>query len=141
MKQQLIAHIEQRFAGAALNRENLNLKEQVTRDALLRYDMCIAEGKAPEEALRDATESIGEIRLHNPPATQPQKEEKKKGRGPVCGAVTGGLWALTLVAYFLVSRWTGKWEITWLIFIIGAAATSISEAIFDLCKGGCDDEK
>ena len=141
MKQQLIAHIEQRFKGAALNRENLDLKEKVTRDALLRYDTLIAEGKEPKEALRATIENIGEIRLHNPPADQPEKEEKKKGRGPVCGAVTGALWALTLVAYFMISRWTGKWEITWLIFIIGAAATGISEAIFDLCKGGRDDEE
>lgn len=57
-----------------------------------------------------------------------------KERRSLISAVNGAIWALTLVAYFLVSFLTGAWYISWLIFIIGGAVTGIVKAIFDLTR-------
>ncbi len=144
MKQQLLTQIEQLFAGAALNRENLALKEEIIEGACQHYDRLIAESVSPEDAVRTVINHIGDIqdRLHNPPAPVGEnKKAVKKGRGPVCGAINGALWVMTIVAYIQLSQWTGKWEITWVIFLIAVAATSIVEAIFDLCQGGSNDEE
>ena len=54
------------------------------------------------------------------------------GRSPVYKAVSGILWALTLVAYFLLSRYTGAWHVTWLIFLMATALDNAIKAIFDL---------
>ena len=57
-----------------------------------------------------------------------------KERRSLISAVNGAIWALTLVAYFLVSFLTGAWYISWLIFFIGGAVTNIVKAIFDLTR-------
>jgi len=49
-------------------------------------------------------------------------------------AISGALWAVILVVYFLISFSTGAWHITWLIFLIGTAVESIIKAAFDLRK-------
>lgn len=47
-------------------------------------------------------------------------------------SINGALWAIIVVLYFIISFSTGAWYITWVIFLIGAAAESIVKAIFDL---------
>ncbi len=49
-------------------------------------------------------------------------------------SITGALWALTVVVYFLVSFSTSSWHLTWLIFLIAGAVNSILKAVFDLRK-------
>ncbi len=49
-------------------------------------------------------------------------------------AVSGALWAIITVAYFIISFATGAWYITWVIFIIGGAAEGILKAVFDLLR-------
>lgn len=56
------------------------------------------------------------------------QDDKKKVRK----SINSALWTLILVLYFLLSFSTGAWYITWVIFLVGAAAESIIKAIFDL---------
>lgn len=49
-------------------------------------------------------------------------------------AISSALWCIILVLYFVISFMTGAWHISWVIFLIGAACTSIIEAIFNLKK-------
>lgn len=49
-------------------------------------------------------------------------------------SLSGALWAIIVVVYFLVSFGTGAWHISWLIFLIGAAVESVMKAIFDLSR-------
>ena len=54
--------------------------------------------------------------------------------------VSGIIWSLLLVIYFVVSFLTGAWYITWVLFIVGAAI----EQIVNLCisiKADKDNEK
>lgn len=53
-------------------------------------------------------------------------------RSPVYKAISGALWALTLVAYFVISKLTGAWHVTWLIFLMATALDNVIKAIFDL---------
>lgn len=53
-------------------------------------------------------------------------------RNSVEKAVISALWAVVVVMYFIVSFLTSAWYITWVIFLIGAAADGIVKAIFDL---------
>lgn len=56
------------------------------------------------------------------------QDEKKRARK----AINSALWSIIVVVYFLVSFSTGAWYITWVIFLIGAAAENIIKAFFDL---------
>ena len=51
---------------------------------------------------------------------------------PVYKAISGALWVLTFVVYFLASFETGAWHMTWLLFLISTAIDNIIKAIFDL---------
>ncbi len=49
-------------------------------------------------------------------------------------AASSAVWTLTVALYFIISFTTMAWHITWIIFLIAAAVTSIIKAIFDLRK-------
>lgn len=57
-----------------------------------------------------------------------EKDQQKQIRK----AINNALWAIVVVLYFIISFSTGAWYITWVIFLIGAAAESIVKAIFEL---------
>ncbi|MBQ3507059.1 MAG: hypothetical protein IJA91_00800 [Clostridia bacterium] len=59
-------------------------------------------------------------------------KDGKAPRSPVYKAISGALWTLTTVVYFLISFQTGAWHITWMMFLISTAADNIIKAIFDL---------
>lgn len=47
-------------------------------------------------------------------------------------AVSSAMWAVIIVAYFVLSFTTFAWHITWIVFPIGAAIEGIIKAIFEL---------
>ena len=64
------------------------------------------------------------------------KEWKQNNRhkDQAANAVTGSLWLIAVCVYMLVSFSTGAWHITWIIFLITAAISSIIKGIFLLKK-------
>lgn len=56
----------------------------------------------------------------------------QEGRKRARKAINSALWTITVIFYFLVSFTTGAWYITWIIFLMGAAAENIIKAIFEL---------
>lgn len=46
-------------------------------------------------------------------------------------AVGGSIWLILVVLYFSLSYLTGRWDVTWIIFILGIAVHSIAMLIFD----------
>ena len=59
-----------------------------------------------------------------------EKDERKALRK----SIESAMWCITLVIYFVISFSTGKWYITWVIFLVAGAVESIIRAIFDLKK-------
>ncbi|MFR1518008.1 MAG: permease prefix domain 1-containing protein [Clostridia bacterium] len=59
-----------------------------------------------------------------------EKDERKALRK----SIETALWCITLVLYFVISFSTGKWYITWLIFVVAGAVENIIRACFDIKK-------
>ncbi len=62
------------------------------------------------------------------------KEWKQHGRRnkQAMDAIIGALWLLTVCVYMIVSFMTGAWHLTWLIFLIAAAVSSVIKGIFQI---------
>lgn len=67
--------------------------------------------------------------------TKAEKREKQ-----VVKEITNIVWMICTCFYFFVSFTTMAWHISWIIFVIGAAAESIVKLVF-LLKEGDDDEE
>ena len=68
--------------------------------------------------------------LRNDP-TMKHAYEKKEESG-VSKALSGALWAVTLVVYLNLSINSGAWHVTWLVFLIGAALDGVLKAVLEL---------
>ena len=56
----------------------------------------------------------------------------QEGRKRARKSFNSALWTIIVILYFLVSFSTGAWYITWILFLMGAAAENIIKAIFEL---------
>lgn len=49
-------------------------------------------------------------------------------------AVSSAIWPIITAVYLLLSFYTGRWDVTWIIFIIGAAIQNIIKLAFEMRK-------
>ena len=49
-------------------------------------------------------------------------------------AISSALWTVLVALYFVVSFWTGAWHITWIMFLLGAAAEALINVFVTLKK-------
>jgi len=63
-----------------------------------------------------------------------QWQSDKHDRKSLRKAISSALWAVVVVIYILTSFWTGMWHITWVIFLIAAAAEAIINIFFGTKK-------
>lgn len=61
-----------------------------------------------------------------------QWQNKKSGNNAVYKAIMSAFWPLCLALYFVLSFTTGRWNVTWIIFLIAPAVSGIIKAVFDL---------
>ncbi len=61
------------------------------------------------------------------------KQTKKQG-DPLYNALSGVLWTLVVIVYFVVSFLFTAWPYSWLIFLVGVALQQIMHAVFLLRK-------
>lgn len=140
-------HIDALFSTAPdVNRIN-DLKNEIYLNTLDRYRDLLAEGKTEEEAYRTAIGGIGDVRelirslnttsgANAPVQDSVDRSPKRKPvakslRKTLRGQVDTILWMLTLTVYFILSFGTGKWHITWILFLIAPAVESLIHAIWD----------
>lgn len=64
------------------------------------------------------------------------KSEKSSENKKIRSAISSILWPSVLILYFLLSFTTGRWDITWILFIVGACSEGIISLIFEIRKGG-----
>jgi len=62
---------------------------------------------------------------------QSDNKERKQMRK----AISSALWSIAVLAFLLVSFWTGAWGITWIIFIIACVLESLINVLFQIKKG------
>ncbi len=60
--------------------------------------------------------------------------EQSQSKG-LRGALSGILWPLVFITYFLVSFTTGAWHISWVIFFAGGCLEGIISLLFEIKKG------
>ena len=58
------------------------------------------------------------------------KENKKAAKHPAYRAISGAIWTLTVVVYFVFSFVFSAWAYSWLIFLISTAIDNIVKACF-----------
>lgn len=63
---------------------------------------------------------------------EPRKMSKKQKR--FFGSLSSALWMATVALYFVISFWTGAWHISWIIFLVAAAANNVMKAFIDLYR-------
>lgn len=61
-----------------------------------------------------------------------QWQQTKSSSKRVYKAIMSAYWPICLALYFLLSFTTGRWDITWIIFLISPAVSSIIKAVFEL---------
>jgi len=49
-------------------------------------------------------------------------------------AISTAQWAILVALYFIISFWTTAWHVTWIIFLLGAAAEAIINVFFTIKK-------
>lgn len=155
MKDKLIQYIDLLFTGTPATQEVADLKEELTRNTLDRFDDLVQEGKTEEAAYNLAVAGIGDINellqqmkqtapqeaaepspksCYTPPASYYTPPEKKRGLPALGRWLIAILWVLTTLLYLVVSFSTGAWHLTWLLFPIAGAASQVIRACFDLSR-------
>ena len=61
-------------------------------------------------------------------------KQNSKQKNKAVDAIVGSFWLITVCVYIVVSFMTGAWHITWIIFLIAAAISSMIRGIFMLKK-------
>ncbi|MGM9557328.1 MAG: permease prefix domain 1-containing protein [Oscillospiraceae bacterium] len=159
MKQKLTEYVDALFRSAALTVRNAELKEEIMQNTLEKYDDLIADGKTPDEAYRAAVDGIGDISGLIEPAYVPPRppeetavsvakgektvhveanfggadaeaEDDLRRRKKLLNSATGTLWLAFVALYFLWSFASGKWYISWVIFLIAPGVTDLVTAVF-----------
>lgn len=161
MREQLTAHINALFRGAALTVQNAELREEILQNTVERYDDLLAEGKSPEDAYREAIRGIGDVSgliqretdFPNHPPVQPVQKPPVKAapvemnvppRAPargVAGSLIGALWMLAVAFYFFISIRYNAWAFSWLIFLVTPAITCWIGAINAASRKGAQASK
>ena len=145
MRERLIEYIDRLFSGAALTMRNAEIREEILQNTLEHYDDLLSEGKSEQEAYDTVIQGIGDVRplvepsgsaAYSGAATasepQPSAQEFSADKAhPGLRAATGSIWLLTTALYFVLSFATGAWHLTWILFLIAPAVSSILNAVLD----------
>ena len=92
----------------------------------------IIHGMTKPECLRRGKDAKDDDDDDDDDEEKAEENRQKTGRRAVFKAVSSALWLLVVAIYLGVSFWTGAWHITWIIFLIAAAAENIIKACMDL---------
>lgn len=149
-RRQLQQHIAELFAAefggpdVPRSRAAFELEEEVLSNSLERYDDLTADGMEPVAAYNSVVGNIGDIheltaalpeapgRRHDDPARARARYEESRKRRTLLGGVSGLIWILCVIVFFVVSFATGGWAFTWMIFLVGACAQIVAALILKL---------
>lgn len=75
--------------------------------------------------------------MKNPPLGSVDEDVQRKmtkRQKHFFGSLSSALWLITVALYFVISFATGAWHISWIIFLIAAAANNVLKAFVDLYR-------
>ena len=154
MEYRIRAYVDELFQSAPRTQRAYELKVELTQNLLDKYFALLSEGKSQDDAYNLTVMSIGDVQElfeglnedapAGPPVAQPyvvpgtvvqdfkEWQSGKSQKKQLMKFIRSVFWPLVLVVYFLISFGTGKWYITWLIFLIAPAVDSIISATLTL---------
>lgn len=95
--------------------------------------LLIYNGMTTDKSKKAPNPDNGEATYDNPPERPVQYSGKmSKPQKKFFASVTSALWLVTVALYFVISFYTGAWHITWIIFLIAAAANNVLKAYMDM---------
>ncbi|MDR2654730.1 MAG: permease prefix domain 1-containing protein [Oscillospiraceae bacterium] len=72
------------------------------------------------------------IRYDNTGGENSEVLNENKEKNPVKGLIISIMWTMIVLLYLLISFTTMRWDITWLIFLLGSIATIVIDGIYYL---------
>lgn len=121
-------------AGSAAAAE---LCSDLTEDIERAYDERIAAGMSELDAYRDVLRNVDDIKkmLDSMPLTEDEErgrrtKDNRKSNEKLLDKISSSLWLIVVIIYLLFSLTFGGWQLTWLIFLVGA----IGQNFFDMVK-------
>lgn len=131
MEYNIRAYVDELFREAPDSQRAFEMKEELTQNLLDKYNDLVASGKSEEDAYQITLYGIGDISelLEQLRREASALKTDEGGENPVLKAVLASFWTLITVVYFLLSFWTGRWEITWVIFVAAPALRNILSAV------------
>lgn len=103
-----------------------------------KFDQRVEEGKSELEAYRELLTDVDAIKemLASMPkkdndAEEERRERERNGRraNALMDSFEPAMWILIVIAYFALSFLTGKWHLTWLIFLMGANGSILFDMV------------
>lgn len=68
---------------------------------------------------------------HETKQAETYSQESDKERKKLASSVSSAFWCLTVALYILISFYTGAWHISWIIFLVASAASSLIKLFLD----------
>lgn len=115
MKEKIVQHFNQLFEDAPKTRKALDLKQEMTQNAIDKYEDLLKDGYSEEDAYQNVIQSIGDVtELFEEVAEKnllelPEKDRKKRA---MLKAVAGGLYIFAGVIFVfcgLLNEMTGSY--------------------------------
>ena len=131
MEYNIRAYVDELFREAPDSQRAFEMKEELTQNLIDKYNDLVASGKSEKEAYDITVYGIGDISelLEQMYREEPALKTEEDGESPIFKAVLTSFWPLLTAIYFLLSFWTGRWEITWVIFVAAPALRNILSAV------------
>lgn len=160
MKNSLKAYVDGLFSDTPPSHAVNELHDEILSNLEARYDDCIKAGMSPQRAYTAVIGTMGdiaplieqvsgtgvhEIGIFEKTSPKSRLFEKysyvftDENVKSIKGAAIALLWIGIVILYFLLSFYTHYWDMSWLIFILGAAVTvgiSMGSKIMKLSKKG-----
>ena len=127
MENRLQVYVDELFREAPDSQRAYEASVELAQNLIDKYHDLLSGGKSEEDAYAITVDGIGDIselleQLRREENAVPKTEEETK---PIWEVLLGSYWSLITAAYFLFSFLTGRWDITWVIFIAAPALHSV----------------
>ena len=131
MEDNIRVYVDELFREAPDSQRAYETKVELIQNLIDKYHDLIVSGKSEEDAYRITIFGIGDISelLEQLRREEPRAQKEEYGTHPVWRAVLSSFWPLITALYFLVSFLTGRWDITWVIFIAAPALHKVLCAV------------
>jgi len=136
MENKIRYYVENLFSQAPKTEQSIDTREEMISNLLAKYKDLLSTGLSEEEAYKKTIDEIGDISeiIKSLGGNKPIVRQKAVSKA-VQGSVHGLIWFIALIIYFAISILTGAWHITWILFLITPAVTSVVDGFFRISEG------